>query len=228
MSLLKGKSEKSFSHNVSEMVKAGHPQDQSLAAAYAMKRKSMKMNKGAMCAHGGPVHCNAGCYAKGGLTETDAADSKESSMYEKNYARGGEVTNEKLHPEHEEPMPEGMREDLDAMEDEGEDQSEKARLNKGGALGSMSDDEKYPMSQYDKYAHGGNVVDEIMHDRKKMAKGGTVEMDPEEDQNPTQRMNLEREHFVEDKEHEINPDPSEDDMSLIGEIIRERKMRRRG
>lgn len=42
MPLKRGKSKKVFSANVREMMHAGHPQPQALAAAYRMKRKSRK------------------------------------------------------------------------------------------------------------------------------------------------------------------------------------------
>lgn len=40
MPLEKGTSRKAFSHNVREMVAAGHPQKQAVAAAYREKRES--------------------------------------------------------------------------------------------------------------------------------------------------------------------------------------------
>jgi hypothetical protein len=40
MPLKKSASKKAFSSNVREMVKAGHPQKQAVAAAYATKRKA--------------------------------------------------------------------------------------------------------------------------------------------------------------------------------------------
>lgn len=39
MPLKKGSSRKTFEYNVREMMHAGHPQKQALAAAYSMKRK---------------------------------------------------------------------------------------------------------------------------------------------------------------------------------------------
>ena len=40
MPLLSGKSQKVISHNIKEMVKAGHPQNQAVAAAYSKAGKS--------------------------------------------------------------------------------------------------------------------------------------------------------------------------------------------
>jgi hypothetical protein len=45
MPLKKGKSKTTFVSNVKEMIKAGHPQKQALAAAYATQRKPTKKGK---------------------------------------------------------------------------------------------------------------------------------------------------------------------------------------
>ena len=42
MPLKPGKSKAVVSHNIAEMIKAGHPQDQSVAAAMNKKRESMR------------------------------------------------------------------------------------------------------------------------------------------------------------------------------------------
>lgn len=45
MPLKSGTSKKTFSYNVAEMVKSGHPQKQALAAAYSQQRKSQAAKK---------------------------------------------------------------------------------------------------------------------------------------------------------------------------------------
>lgn len=42
--------------------------------------ESHKSEGGQMCAHGGPVMCNAGCYASGGEVESDYEAMKDDSM----------------------------------------------------------------------------------------------------------------------------------------------------
>lgn len=42
MPLIKSKSKKAFKSNIREMVKAGHPVKQAVAAAYATKRKAAR------------------------------------------------------------------------------------------------------------------------------------------------------------------------------------------
>jgi hypothetical protein len=45
MPLKKGQSKATFVQNVKEMLAAGHPRDQSLAAAYSVQRKPKKVIK---------------------------------------------------------------------------------------------------------------------------------------------------------------------------------------
>jgi hypothetical protein len=45
MPLIKSKSEKAFHSNIREMVKAGHPVKQAVAAAYSQQRRSKKGGK---------------------------------------------------------------------------------------------------------------------------------------------------------------------------------------
>lgn len=88
MPLLKGKSQKAFSHNVKAEMDAGKPMKQSLAIAYATKRKPKKMNKG------------GDCYADGGKVKpvpSPAPDEKENyadklmKMLPHAHAFGGDV-----------------------------------------------------------------------------------------------------------------------------------------
>lgn len=45
MPLIHSKSKEAFNENVAEMIKAGHPRDQALAAAYNVKRHVTKDDK---------------------------------------------------------------------------------------------------------------------------------------------------------------------------------------
>jgi len=79
MPLIHGKSQKSFSKNVETEMDAGKPRKQSLAIAYKMKRQAQHKAHGgdaAMCEHGGPEHCHAGCYAEGGDAKPSPAVGK--------------------------------------------------------------------------------------------------------------------------------------------------------
>lgn len=70
MPLIKGKSQKAFSHNVETEMQSGKPQDQSVAIAYSMKRKAKKK-----MAKGGPVEESASNEMRPMPMQT-AADSK--------------------------------------------------------------------------------------------------------------------------------------------------------
>jgi hypothetical protein len=277
MPLVKCKSDKAFSENVSRAVKAGSPQKQALAIAYSVKKKAHGK------AGGGPI-----CKACGGKM-----------------AHGGEVSNEKLHPEHEATMPSDMARDerleyapgnvqthigqyaeggiteLDATDAKEIDDSEMDHYAQGGATNMDFAKPMHPMSEYDMYAEGGetekevktvgspqsrdaayaqggmtekdvkqdyldeggsedhagvNLVDEIMHDRARrhMAEGGQVtptsrpgHQEPDEVDDFERRVDLEPVHIEDDPRHDQS-NPSEDDEGLVGQILKERKMRRRG
>ena len=48
MPLSKGRSQKTISHNIAEMIGAGHPRDQAIAAALSTARKMAKADGGGM------------------------------------------------------------------------------------------------------------------------------------------------------------------------------------
>jgi hypothetical protein len=56
MPLKKGTSQKTFGANVSEMVKAGHPQEQAVAAAYEQQRRSRKRRDGRPASDAAPTN----------------------------------------------------------------------------------------------------------------------------------------------------------------------------
>lgn len=91
MPLSKGKSNKSFVHNIKAELHAGKPRDQALAIAYSVKRRSHKANGGLVEMR----HLES--------TPKDMSIYKETAMNERkgNFADGGDIMNEKLNPSHE-------------------------------------------------------------------------------------------------------------------------------
>lgn len=89
MPLIKGKSEKAFKQNVRTEMHAGKPQKQSLAIAYAMKRKAQKMAKGGMMQGSG--HDRS--YSDGGSVFDPAklASAQNSMRKAFHYADGGQI-----------------------------------------------------------------------------------------------------------------------------------------
>jgi hypothetical protein len=63
--LIHSKRPKAFSQNVKTEMERGKGQKQAVAIAYRMAGEH-KAKGGEMCAHGGPMHCDMGCYANGG------------------------------------------------------------------------------------------------------------------------------------------------------------------
>lgn len=121
MPLLKGKSQKAFSHNVGVEMDAGKDQKQALAIAYAMKRRA-----------GGKSYSQGGTIPGGGGDSTDGqgvADAVYCKMCGggQAYAKGGEVIDD--------PSPlDGIDDtDDDFLSDE-DDSSEGEEMNKGGLL----------------------------------------------------------------------------------------------
>jgi hypothetical protein len=74
MPLVEGKSKQSFEKNLKTEMHHDKPLKQSLAIAYAMKRKAQKKKAmggdASMCEHGGPEKCSVGCYAEGGAIDS--------------------------------------------------------------------------------------------------------------------------------------------------------------
>lgn len=58
MPLTKGKSKKVISHNISEMMHAGYPQKQAVAASLNQARRSRATGGAIMKTHVGPIHSN--------------------------------------------------------------------------------------------------------------------------------------------------------------------------
>lgn len=209
MPLTKGKSPEAFSKNVSTEMDAGKPKKQALAIAYSVKRKAQGK------AMGGSVGCRE-CMATGG----------------KCMKHGGMVENEKLHPEHEEAMPSDMARDEEIEYSPGDVQSEEDRLAQGG----MTEKEvrQGRLEEAGSEDHEAlSLVDAILHDRSRrnLASGGEVpdeqgHQEPDEENDFERHVDLEPVHNIPDPAHDQS-NPSEDDMSLVGQILKDRKSRRR-
>jgi hypothetical protein len=137
MPLIKGKSDRAFSENVRTEMHEGKPQKQSLAIAYAMKRKA-KM-------------------AKGGFVEEEESSGYEPMPCPEKYADGGFVKEEEETGYEDVPMErhekhnEGAMEEDEHMEHEEEEEDMvgrimKQRMAKGG------------MAHH--YSEGGRVANE--------------------------------------------------------------------
>jgi hypothetical protein len=72
---MKSKSKAAFKHNIEAEMRAGKPQKQALAIAYATKRRSK--SKGGMIEH--LVRTEPKEYAKGGMVEDEEFDSQHMS-----------------------------------------------------------------------------------------------------------------------------------------------------
>lgn len=118
------------------------------------------------------------------------------------YAEGGNV-NEKLNPHHQPPMDPRNKRDIAAMRAPGMNTTIVGKLAAGG------------------------LVDSIMEKRKKMASGGAVES--EEDNMPAfvRKVDLANSHYLEDESHDVDSNPTDDDHSLIGQIMSEREKKKR-
>jgi hypothetical protein len=138
-------------------------------------------------------------FAKGG--EVHCAHGGPAHCMAGCYAEGGNV-NEKLNPHHQPAMDSRLKKDVHAMQAPGMNLT---------AIGKL--------------AHGGSVVEEIM--KKRMARGGAVEA--EEDNVPAfaRDIDFSNTHYIEDETHDAEENPSDDDHSLVGQIMSEREKKKK-
>ena len=177
MPLIKGKSPKAFSHNVEAEMHAGKPQKQALAIAYSVKRAMNKKAKGGMIDHydeGGkvekPLYDTSG-YSKpnpdiGGAIKSAAKSigslfsGPSSSQAAEKKAHGGMI-----HPKHMVQM------------------IMKKKMAEGGLV---SPEDHMSMDQMDEADHNDDdfLADDhemMEYEGPKMAEGGMVDEDMEED-----------------------------------------------
>lgn len=219
MPLIKGKSPESFSKNVSTEMHAGKPLKQSLAIAYAMKKRAHKAHGGEMeehCSQCGYAHKKgAHQYADGGDVDpasSPAPDSKPSAYDTmansvKHALLGREeeaagAPNQEEAPHDTNPLSAGMK---------------KAFNKPGYADGGFIHEEK--ASGYEKMPHPHDVHDsEAMDlDDRMLNQHGALERGPEgreDGSDPGERMVS---HAVENQSH------GGDDM--VGHIMKKRQMK---
>ena len=126
MPLEQGKSPKAFENNLKAEMHAGKPQKQALAIAYSVKKRNKQMAGGGKvhCAHGGPAHCNMGCYDEGGEVNEKLhpeMDHKQIDSSQKARMHGIEYHNKTQNPMNE---------------------SNEVSMSKGGAINSADAAEK--------------------------------------------------------------------------------------
>ena len=164
MPLIKGTSQKSFVKNLKTEMEHGKPQNQSLAIAYAMKRKAQKKKM----AEGGDVQS----INSDPQQLQSVSDSFKKAVH--SYAEGGDVNPSPT------PRPKTQSE---------EDEETRKMLNDmpapmahGGEASAMEEDDMdfnqhYPDMNAETSMEEEDLVDRIMHQRKKMANGGYMQED---------------------------------------------------
>lgn len=185
MPLFKSKSKKAFEHNVKEEMDSGHPQGQSLAIAFNIKRK----NKKKKMYEGGVVSSKeAQETQEPGVPQRKSDDmrpSKEEYMAD-HFAYGGEAEDDG-EPAMPQPKPDNYREP--------EDEYMSERMTNGEPPARKPDNKRPPMDEYmaDHFSDGGSVADSIMRKRKMMANGGEVDLseNAEEEPNNEDQMSFE-------------------------------------
>jgi len=246
MPLSHGKSKEAFSKNVSTEMHAGKPMKQSLAIAYAMKRRK-KMAMGGQLASGylgmpyEPVMKN-----KAALEEDDKDLNQEGEEDEGPmgaYAQGGMTMRDKMNrgevdtdygpnPEHHEDEDKGP-----SFKDLPFNDQMMVRMheNTKNSYGSSEPEEgdEYPSVEESAYAYGGDIVDHIM--RKRYSEGGKVAnatpivagFKPNEFDDLVLRDDLESTYGHDDNAGDAlgNAQEDEDRHDIIARIMKQRKMK---
>lgn len=178
MPLIEGKSKPSFVKNLKTEIHAGKPMKQSLAIAYAMKKKAeeKKAKGGCVCEDGSCKNCMA---AGGEMTGVHQEADKD--MDRPGESKAGSLVREMM-PKHLNPDASEKKENSRLL---GEAKAEHHKV-----LGQMVSAKKPNL-----YAEGGeahtqtdDILDRILHKRHKMAEGGMVanEDEPEADSMPAE------------------------------------------
>jgi len=255
MPLMQSSSDKAFKKNLKTEMKHGKPQKQALAIAYSTKRANMakggKMDRSCpdCMAMGGSCYNHGGMIREGHEGPSEEKSHQNAGMPNPSHAKtrdllaeGGMVN--AMRPLHTSPEELDGDKDLEELHPD-HDAAPMELVSVGMSSKKASDMERdLPRKSEDL-----SLASEIMMDRKRklMAKGGMAhamdvgslddgidapsdsdlthdedELDaPKEDGRFSRGLNLEPVHTMEDDEHD------ESDASLVSQILRDRKNRRR-
>lgn len=255
MPLKRGVSKETISHNISEMVKAGHAPKQAVAAALSMKRKSMK-------------HMKDGGWAEGSDENADEMmeDSEHTGgeKHEMNEFHSSEISNpenQELHSKLAKALTshdlyEKEMGEMDHYDDGGSVEKSKAQqisdsfkgavghLDDGGMVDDMNGESDMSMDAIGDPAKRQQIADSFKRKKKRFAEGGLVEEGPEGDEptgnkpalpwvdDDTEEMMSSMPKKPADMEHKLVGAPkhemglSEDVMNVLMEKKKNRKFTR--
>ena len=197
MPLSTGKSKKSFSKNVSTEMKAGKPQKQALAIAYAVKKKNMKAKGGEMAKCPDCMSAGGQCMAHGGMSDMDhmseggQVSQAQGMMHPKKvygteaelrgYAKGGQIPSQ--YPlKGASPIARSQRDEALMKDDMHRVQSSDAKL--GGSVdGLPMPDPRYSVSDS---LRSMRTNGEVQTDDAKYALGGMIDFEEGDEQRGVQ------------------------------------------
>lgn len=185
MPLIHSKKPSAFKHNVREMMHAGHPQNQSLAAAYSVQRKAQHHKMG----HGGSVEDCPHCMAEGGSIEEKRAARAQNHPVS---ISGGPGREESRHGQ---VSPNALQRGVSSSWSEGK--SSGHHMDTAGKYGSENN------TSYRKSEAKENLSDLKSQNPKLkgLAEGGEVEMDEDPDSELHEQVGHEIMEAIHSKDH---------------------------
>lgn len=242
MPLIKSSSPQAFKHNLKAELKAGKPMKQSLAIAYSQKRGNKKA-KGGKVTQTCPNCAKGMCMAHGGMAEGGKVNAMKP--LEQDPANSNLELNEQIAPSDSSHIDPGI-----SSEEDSDLQEDLPRVSEALSLAAdiLADRKRRKMALGGKVNHQEDM--KLSGDGPAMAVGSLEDgideptlshlsnnddegdVDPE-DGRESRGMNIATPHIMDYDSHDQedaskDSDYEENDDSLVGQILKERKMRRRG